>query len=365
MIEVTLHHAFPHFELDVSFRVEAGLVVIFGPSGAGKTLTLRAIAGLFRPQQGLVRFAGEVWLDTSRGLHKAPQQRRVGYVPQHLGLFPHLTVWENIAFGLRRLPRAERARRVAEMLALMQLEEVAHQHPDRLSGGQQQRVALARAIVTRPQLLLLDEAFSHLDPVLRSDLGQAIREIHRRFHLPVLLITHDLEAAYTLAEHFVVLEAGRVVQTGTQEAIFRRPATLRLARAVDMRNLFPVTVESHGLDTTRLRWAAGTLQAPRVALPPGARVWTGIRPEDVLFVRDTRPLSSTHNLVDAEVAEVRPAGHTTLVRLTLPQATELPLWARLPPVVAANLGLRPGLRCRLLLRQRGIHVFTAESQPPD
>ncbi len=97
------------------------------------------------------------------------------------------------------------------------------------------------------------------------------------------------------------------VKAGLQEAIFRHPATLRLARAVDMRNLFPVTVEGHGLHTTRLRWAAGTLQAPRVALPPGTRVWAGIRPEDVLFVRDARPLSSTHNLVDAEVAEVRPA----------------------------------------------------------
>jgi len=359
-----VQHRFPHAGLNVAFRVAAGIVVLFGPSGAGKTLTLRTIAGLFRPQKGVVRLEGETWLDTAHGVNRPPQARRVGYVPQHLGLFPHLSVRENIAFGLHAMPGAVRRQRVEEALALMHLEEVARQRPDGLSGGQQQRVALARALVTRPRILLLDEAFSHLDPVLRSDLGQAVRQIHRRFHLPVVLITHDLDEAYALADRLVVLEAGQVVQTGTQDEIFHHPATLRLARAVGMRNLFPVTVQGHSLETTQLRWAGGLLQTPRVALPAGTRVWAGIRPEDVLFVRDSRPLKHTHNLVEAQVAEVHPAGASVLVLMKPASAPEQPLWVRLPPVVAANLGLRPGLRRVLLLRQRGLHVFSGENAPP-
>ena len=363
MIEVALRHRFARFALNVAFKTDAGIVVLFGPSGAGKTLTLRTIAGLFHPQKGTVRINGQTWLDTASGIDLPPQRRQVGYVPQHLGLFPHLTVSQNIAFGLRRIPNAERKKLVDEMLALMQLTEVANRRPACLSGGQQQRVALARALVTHPKILLLDEAFSHLDPVLRRDLGQAVRQIHEQFHLPVMLITHDLDEAYALADRLVVLEEGKVVQTGTQDDIFRHPATLRLAKAVDMRNLFPAAVEKHSPHATQLRWEAGTLHAPRVSLPPGSRVWVGIRPEDVLFVRDARPLKHTYNLVDATVVDIHPAGASTVIRLRLSQSPQQPLWARLPPVVVSDLGLCPGMKCRLLLRQRDLHIFPAEATP--
>ncbi len=358
MIEVSLRHTFPHLTLDIAFRAGAEIVVLFGPSGVGKSITVRTIAGLFTPREGHVRVNGDVWLDTNRGINLRPQARRVGYVPQHYGLFPHMSVAENIAFGLRRLPRSERQRRVQAMLELMQLQGLEHRRPRELSGGQQQRVALARALVTEPRVLLLDEALGALDPLLREELQEEVRLIQQRYAIPVVLITHDLQEAYTLADRLVVLEGGRVVQVGTQEDVFRKPATLQIARAVGMRNLFTGTVVGHSLDATEITWAGGLLRTQRIKEPRGATVTFGIRPEDVLFVREQRPLRQTHNIVEAVVVEDRPTGFDHLLLLRLVQAENIFLWARLPRVILLNLGIQPGQRRRVLLRQRAIHVFS-------
>ena len=357
MIEVALRHSFPHMSLDIAFRAGAEIVVLFGPSGVGKSLTVRTIAGLFTPQEGHVRVNGEVWLDTRLGINRRPQARRVGYVPQHYGLFPHLTVVENIAFGLRGVSRGERERRVQEMVNLMQLAGLEHRKPAELSGGQQQRVALARALVTNPQVLLLDEALGALDPLLREELQEELRLIQRQYAIPVVLITHDVQEAYTLADRLVVLEGGRVVQVGTQEDVFRRPATPQVARAVGMRNIFSGTVLAHSLDATELRWAGRVLRVPRVKHPPGTQVTFGIRPEDVLFVREQRPLKYTHNVANVVVLEDHPTGFDHLLLLEMEGAEGIRLWARLPHVLLLNLGIRPGQRRRVLLRQRALHVF--------
>jgi len=357
VIEVQLFHSFPNFTLDVSFTCSPGVTVLFGPSGVGKSLTVRSIAGLFVPQQGYVRVNGDTWLDTSAGINVPPQARRVGYVPQHYGLFPHMTVEENIAFGLRSYSRQEQAQRVEEMLALMHLQGLSDQHPRHLSGGQQQRVALARALVIQPRILLLDEALGALDPALREELQEELRLIHRRYEIPILLITHDLQEAYTLAHQLVVFQRGRVVQIGTQEDVFRHPATPSVARAVGMRNVFRGVVYRHTLDNTEIHWAGGVLLVSRTRHAVGKEVTFGFRPEDILFVREQRPLRQSHNIVAVRVAEAHPTGIDNILLLELVRMPDVTLYARLPRVFMLDLGIRPGQQRRVLIRRRSVHVF--------
>ncbi len=360
MIEVELHHTFPDFTLDVHFASEAGMTVLFGPSGVGKTLTIRAIAGLFTPHRGYVRVQGETWLDTEKRICLPPQARRVGYVPQHYGLFPHMTVAENIAFGLRRLPKGEQTRRIQEMLQLMRLEKLANRRPDDLSGGQQQRVALARALVIRPRVLLLDEALGALDPALREDLQETVRLIHRTYNVPTLVITHDLMEASVLGDTWVVFETGRVVQIGTPTDIFHHPATPLVARAVGMRNIYDGIVQEHGDEYTKLRWAGGTIRVPPLPTPSRRKVVFGFRPEEVVFIREHRPLSALHNIFPVRVETCRPIGVDCWVRAHLARAPETLVFIRAPRFLLEDLDIHPRGEYRILVRQRIIHVFEAE-----
>jgi len=357
MITASVRHAFPDFSLDVAFTAGAEVVVLFGPSGVGKSLTMRAIAGLFTPQEGRVQVNGEVWLDTERGINLPPQKRRVGYVPQHYGLFPHLSVADNVAFGLRRLGRAAPEQRVRDVLALMQLQGLEKRKPHELSGGQQQRVALARALVIHPRVLLLDEALGALDQVLREELQEEVRLIQRRYEIPVLLITHDLGEAYSLADRLVVLQQGRVVQVGTRDEVFRHPAAPDIARAVGMRNIFQGHVSARTPSVTQIAWAGGVLHVPGVPHHVGTPVTFAIRPEDVLFVRDSRPLASEENVVDVTVIADRATGFDHLLTLALTAAPDVRLFVRLSHSHLLNLGIAPGQQRRVVMRRQVIHVF--------
>jgi len=363
VIRVELHHTFPDFTLDVRFTTAADVTVLFGPSGVGKSLTVRAIAGLFTPHRGYIQVEEEVWLDTARTLHIPPQKRRVGYVPQHYGLFPHLTVGENVAFGLRHMAPGERQQRVQEMLTLMRLEGLADRRPGELSGGQQQRVALARALVTQPRLLLLDEALGALDPVLREELRETVRTIQHRYRIPLFLITHDVEEAALLGDYWIVFEEGRVVQTGEPGEIFRHPATPHIARAVGMRNIYTGVVRAHpAAGITEIQWGATVLQVERGDLPVGRDVIFGFRPEDVLFVREDRPLAHAHNILCVRVDEVRLVGTDCVILLRTCEGGER-IHVRLFPTVCEDLRIRPGQRRRILIRRRAIHVFDTAGHP--
>jgi molybdate transport system ATP-binding protein len=209
-----LRHGAGQFTLEVAFRSAAQRLVLYGPSGAGKTQTLRMIAGITPPDSGWVRVAGRTLFDAAAGLNLSPQQRQVGYVFQDYALFPHLTVRQNIAFALRRgwrnplrrepLPEADR------WIEQFGLKEVAAQLPHQISGGQRQRTALARALVTQPTALLLDEPFAALDKALRHRLREELLELQTSLQLPLLLITHDEDDVDRLAQEVVQLDAGRV-----------------------------------------------------------------------------------------------------------------------------------------------------------
>lgn len=249
MLSVNLRHQLGAFQLAVNFQVPLGLIVLLGSSGAGKSLTLRGIAGLLHAQQGHIVVNGQVLFDSATGIHVPTQLRHIGYVPQHYALFPHLAVAENILFALPPSPihmswphwskqRAIRRTRVAELLSILELEGLERRYPATLSGGQQQRVALARALAAEPRLLLLDEPFNALDAAVRERLRDTLKQFHRRFAIPIVLVTHDHAEAQQLADTIVVVQRGQVAQVGSVNDIFYVPRTPDVAQLVGQHNVF-------------------------------------------------------------------------------------------------------------------------------
>ncbi|TAK76810.1 MAG: ATP-binding cassette domain-containing protein [Aquabacterium sp.] len=231
-IRATVAERGRRFELAMRFACEAPVVALYGPSGAGKSLTLQAMAGLLRPSAGHVRIGGRTLFDARRGIDVGAAQRGMGCVFQHYALFPHLSVRENIAFGLsswRRGLHPLDAARVQDLLDAFGLAGLAQARPAGLSGGQQQRVALARALACSPQALLLDEPFAALDPPLRRSLRRELAQVRARWNLPMLLITHDVDDVLELADRAFVVEQGQVVRevdVGSGEARPRARRTL-------------------------------------------------------------------------------------------------------------------------------------------
>ncbi|MCX7700330.1 MAG: ABC transporter ATP-binding protein, partial [Gemmataceae bacterium] len=208
------------------------VAVLFGPSGCGKTTVLRCLAGLERPDEGRIDFRDETWFDAASGCHLSPQRRDIGYLFQDYALFPHLTVWDNVAYGLRGIPASERRQRVESVLELLGLRGLDHRYPRQLSGGEQQRVALARVLVRRPRLLLLDEPLSAVDGPTRDRLRSELRGWLSRFGVPVILVTHDRVEAASLADRLLVLHQGRVIQSGDPIEVFSQPISPDVARVV-------------------------------------------------------------------------------------------------------------------------------------
>ncbi len=236
-LSVSLKKKVNGFTLDVQWEIGNESVVLFGYSGAGKSMTLQLLAGLMEPDDGFIYLDGEVLFDSSKKINLPPQQRTFGYVFQDCALFPHMTVKENIAFGIKGVSRSEKERRVEEMIETFRLEDIQNKMPSEISGGQKQRVALARALMRRPELLLLDEPFSALDNPIRLEMRRLLKDIRERFNIPIILVTHDLIEAYTMADRIIVYSGGRVAQIGTPSEVFSAPATPEVARLVNTENI--------------------------------------------------------------------------------------------------------------------------------
>lgn len=257
------------FTLDIEFQAAAGVTVLFGPSGAGKTLTLEAIAGFVRPDEGRVILDDVIVFDGASGVNLPPRARRCGYVFQNYALFPHMTLRENLDFaaacalGVRRA-RLDRHRRVKDMLERFHLTDVSGRRPHELSGGQKQRCSVARALLGAPRVLLLDEPARGLDAPLRSELYAVLRQVRDEFHIPILLVTHDVDECFELGEEMLVVREGRVVQSGPPRRIFDMPANIEVARLLGVFNLLPVEIRA--LDpvnkTSKLRFEDFELAGP-------------------------------------------------------------------------------------------------------
>jgi molybdate transport system ATP-binding protein len=227
---VSVKKVFESFTLDVAWEIGNELAVLFGFSGSGKSLTLQIIAGLIKPDSGIVTASGSTYFDSARHISVTPQQRSLGYVFQDLALFPHMTVRENILFGAKGVPERETAEQYREMIDAFYLNAFEKKRPSEISGGQKQRVAFARALMKRPDVLLLDEPFSDLDTPLRIEMRTFLKDLRNTFQVTTVLVTHDATEAATLADSIVVYCQGIVIQSGTAADVFGSPADERVKR---------------------------------------------------------------------------------------------------------------------------------------
>jgi molybdenum ABC transporter molybdate-binding protein len=242
MLLCHLQKRMPHFQIDVHLEIGAETWALIGHSGCGKSTTLRMLSGLVTPDDGFIQLQGRYLFDRKKGIDIPPENRGIGFVLQNYALFPHLSVVENIGYGLSHLPKEEREKRVAESLNLLGIEHLAHSKPSHLSGGEQQRVALARAWVTRPKLLLLDEPLSALDVSTRSRVRAELKTLLRTLSIPTIVVTHDYEDARVLGDRIAVMDRGRIVQTGTPAEIAKYPVN-RFVAAFSGTNVVPVREE--------------------------------------------------------------------------------------------------------------------------
>ena len=268
---------------DFALEVRGGeLVTFLGPSGCGKSTALNLLAGLLSPT------AGEIWLDDERLEPLPPERRGFGMVFQNYALFPHLSVFDNVAFGLtvRRVARAAVGERVRRMLALVKLDGLETRYPAQLSGGQQQRVAIARALVIEPRVLLLDEPLSNLDAKLRLEMRAEIKRLHQELGLTSIYVTHDQAEALSLSDRIVVMREGRVLQVGPPADIHDRPRSVFVADFVGYRNLLPLTVTGRGADGLLTAEGGGIRMCGRGDVALGSAVLAAIRPEDLSVLDD-------------------------------------------------------------------------------
>ncbi|MBI5070157.1 MAG: ABC transporter ATP-binding protein [Deltaproteobacteria bacterium] len=315
----------------------APVTVLLGPSGSGKTTVLRSLAGLDRPDEGAIDFAGQTWFDAARGLHLPPQARGVGLLFQDHALFPHLSVRANLAYGLHRLPAGERAARVAEVAGRLGVEALLDRRPAQLSGGQRQRVALARALAPRPRLLLLDEPLSALDAPTREALRGELRHLLEQSGVPAIVVTHDRVEALALGDRLAVLAGGAIRQIGPVHEVFSQPVDAVVALAVGTENVFPARLlrREAGLVVV----GAGPVEL--VAVDPGGlagEAYACVRAEEVVLEPPVGGDSSARNRLHGAVAWRRDEG--PLVRVAVDCG--LRLVALVTRASAERLGLQPG-----------------------
>jgi molybdate transport system ATP-binding protein len=338
----------PGFTLDVAWTAGDGVAVLFGPSGAGKTLTLQCLAGLIHPD------AGRVVVDVFQGY----------------ALFPHLTVAENVGFGLRDRPRAVRDTRVADVIARLDLGGLERRRPSELSGGQRQRVALGRALAIDPALLLLDEPLSALDAPLRRALRDELRSILSGWGTAAVVVTHDFTEAYRLADRIIVYESGRVIQAAPRAELLWQPASEAVARVMGLRNVLHGTVVKAMPDRIQIAWRGHTLEAVNSPthsyLPqPESPIAFFIRPEYVRLVRKDRsaPDAAHHmNLMRGTVAAEADFGTVWSLRMRLdatgaPAQGDFDLEVEVPHLVYEILDIEHDRHWEFSIHRGSIHVL--------
>jgi molybdate transport system ATP-binding protein len=360
MLEVRLLHQFPGRKLDVIFAAPPGVTALFGRSGAGKTTVINAIAGLFRPASGRIALDDHVLLDTARGVMLPAHRRRIACVFQDGRLFPHLTVRQNLVYGRWFADRRDAGRRSGqgaltfdEVVAILDIAPLLARRPGTLSGGEKQRVAIGRALLSRPEVLLLDEPLAALDAARKEEILPCLERLRDGTRLPMIHVSHSVDEVARLATTIVLLEEGRVILSGSARDVLSDPGA---APHLGLRNagaVLPACVEAVEPDgLTRLRTAAGPVWVPSFGDPPGPPPGTTVRmriaAQDVILSR-TRPEGlSALNILPVTVAAVRQGdGPGTLVQLQLGPDR---LLARVTRRSAAALGLVPGLHCHAILK---------------
>ena len=365
LLDVEITKSFPGgpspFHLDVNFQAGAGITVLFGPSGAGKTAVLNAVAGVLKPDAGRIAVGDVTFFNAETKTYLPSANRRVGYVFQGLALFPHLTVAENVGYGLGSalLPSKRKARRkrVNEQLASLHLEQLADRRPDEISGGQQQRVALARALIRRPRVLLLDEPLTGLDLPIKQEILSDLRRAVEKLHIPALFVTHDAQEAARLGDSIILLEKGRIISEGEPMAVLKEPTQETVARLADAGNILDVRLIEK--DTERLTQTVEVdrcrLRIPLTRHSVGSTLKLAVPAGDILVatVKPDADAISARNVLAGKIVRLAQEGYRVTMKVDC--GTELEV--RLTPGAVADLALEPGKRVWLIIKAFSCHVL--------
>lgn len=251
------------FELDLTIQAEAFSIVLWGASGAGKTLTLNCLAGFAKPDSGRILVGDDLFFDAATGVHVPPRQRRCGYIFQDHALFPHMTVQQNLRFAADVAPQRP-VQKLNHLLEAFEIGDLAHRKPAQLSGGQKQRAALARALVSEPRLLLLDEPTQGLDTRLKRNFHSLLQDIRKRSNALIILVTHDVDECFEVGEYVCLLKNGKLIQAGPRDTVFAKPATVEVARSLGIYNVVPAEIETldPGRNVSRLRMLGALWNGP-------------------------------------------------------------------------------------------------------
>ncbi len=349
MLVVDVARVLGDFALDARFETGPGITVVVGPSGAGKSLTLRLIAGIERPDRGRVTLDGVGLVDTESGEWVSPQERRVGVVFQDSLLLPHRTVLDNVAMAVRQGSRERRRAEATKWLVEVDADDWADRHPHQLSGGQSQRVALARALAGEPKLLLLDEPFNALDPLVRHRLRLLVKDLVARWEVPALFVTHDPQEALLLANRIHVIEDGVVTQSGTADDIRLRPRTRYGAELAGANMVTGVASEGEVDIGGHILHIADREAAGEVLVTVRS---------SAVGVHTTRPEGSARNQWPTVVERVETMGD----RVRLQTGPPLPLTVEITRQAGDELGIKPGAEVWLAVKATDIGVEAAETR---
>ena len=343
-VSVSITHAFERFAVEAAFDIrEGGVTALFGPSGAGKTSIVNAIAGLLRPRRGHIAIAGKPVLDTDTGLFVPPHARRVGYVFQDARLFPHMSVEDNLRFGWRRAPARATAEDVDHVIRLLGLEALLGRKPAKLSGGEKGRVALGRALLSSPELLLLDEPLAALDAARKAEILPYLERLRDEARIPMLYVSHSLDEVTRLADSVILLKDGRVAAQGS---VFDLLGDLGFSAATGLPPYgaaFEVRVSHQRVEDelTVLAFAGGELVVGNLERPVGTRLRVRVRAEDVMLAREEPRAISANNVLRASVSAMHEGpGAQADVQLDCGGAK---LVARITRASVARLALAPGV----------------------
>ena len=349
------------FVLEVEFTAAPGFTILFGTSGAGKTTLLDCVAGLATPESGRIAIGGDIWFDSVRRTNLAVAKRRLGYVFQDLALFPHLTVEQNVQYGLAHLPQAERRERVSAILRAFRVSHLAQRSVREISGGESQRTALARTLVTDPSVLLLDEPLAALDAATKAKIIDDLREWNRAHRIPILYVTHSREEVFALGERVLVLDAGRIVAQGTPHEVVMAPLQETVAQLVGFENTFDATVEAVHPERGTMRVALATtgqtgpvlLETPLVLAGVGSALRVGIRAGDILLATSLPQGLSARNVIPGRILSLQQRDVIVSARVfcRVEMEVHLTLAAR------DSLQLAPGREVWLVIKTHSCHLM--------